>query len=104
MPKAKVELQIQNGEPTATVRVPPGASLGDIAKIQSSLFAQPERFGPPFNDLIRGCPTCVSGIRLEIVEERTYPVTRDIQEVFQRGTAKIEPEEAAAGEVVEIDY
>jgi hypothetical protein len=73
---------MQNNEPTVTVRAPRGTSLGDIARIQASLFARPEKLRPPFGDLIRGCPNCLSGIRFEIGEEIVNPVTHDIQEMF----------------------
>lgn len=80
--KAQVELRIQNDEPTVTIRVPRGATLGDIAKIQASLFSQPERLGEAFGRIIKGCPNCLSGLRIEFGEERVNPAVRDIQDMF----------------------
>lgn len=121
MPKAKVEFHMQNNEPTITVRVPRGTSLGDIAKIQASLFAKPDRVRPPFGELIRGCPNCLSGARFEIREEVINPVTHDIQDMFthlttemrtissrlsnlERGAAKVEPAGFATDGVTEIEF
>jgi hypothetical protein len=121
MPKAKVEFRMQNNEPNVTVRVPRGTSLGDIAKIQASLFARPEKFKPPFSDLIRGCPNCLSGARFEIGEEFVNPVTHDIQELFthlttemraissrlstlERSGMKAEPAEIITNNVAEIEF
>jgi hypothetical protein len=80
--KAQVELRIQNDEPTVMVRMPKGATLGDIAKVQASLFSQPERLGEAFGRIVRNCPNCISGVRLEFGEERVNPAVRDIQEMF----------------------
>jgi hypothetical protein len=121
MPKAKVEFRMVNNEPTVTVRVPRGTSLGDIAKIQASLFARPDRLKPPFSDLIRGCTNCLSGARFEFGEELVNPVTHDIQEMFthlttemraissrlsslERGPIRSEPAGNIADNVAEIEF
>jgi hypothetical protein len=121
MPKAKVEFRMQSNEPTVTLRVPRGTSLGDIAKMQASLFAHPEKLTPPFDHLVRACPNCVSGMRIELGEEVINPVTRDIQEMFthltaemrtissrlstlERSAVKSAPVEIVANGVNEIEY
>jgi hypothetical protein len=80
--KAQVELRIQNDEPTVKIVVPKGTSLDDIAKIQANLFAHPERLGEPFRPVLGSCPTCLSGIQIEMVEAPVQPVVRDIQDMF----------------------
>lgn len=87
--KAQVELRTLNDEPTVTIRVPRGATLGDIAKIQANLFANPERLGEVFERLVRGCPNCLSGLRIELGEERINPAVRDIQEMFTHLTTEM---------------
>lgn len=88
--KAQVELRIQNDEPTLMIRVPKGATLGDIAKIQASLFSNPERLGQAFERILRGCPNCLSGLRLEFGEERVNPAAvRDIQDMFTHLTTEM---------------
>lgn len=86
---AKFELRTQNGEPTVTIRVAKGTTLGDIAKIQASLFAHPERLGEGIGRLVKGCPNCLSGLRIEFGEEVVNPAVRDIQDMFTHLSTEI---------------
>lgn len=122
MPKAKIEFRMENNEPSVAIRVPRGTSLGDLAKIQSSLFASPERVPPEFGKLIRGCPNCLSGLHIgSIREEIVNPVTHDLQDMFthlttemrsistrlanlERSAPRAEPAETATGQVAEIEF
>lgn len=89
MPKAKLELRVQDGQPTVSIRVPPGTSISDIAKIQASLFANPEKLGPEFVHAVGGCTRCTSGIHIILAEDRTLPAARDVESMFTHLTTEL---------------